>query len=249
MCSSDLGKPQESLEQSVRVNSVGDYEHPSHEVKINEVDIEMKFDSCSQLTILSAEEYSRSFRYVPLHPLDINPGGYGGQPIKMLGYFEAILAVGGKSTTGKVYVSEKGDNLISWPHQKTLGIKLDPNAFPQVQIKEVEVSENTYVRKFQSLFRNDLGCLKGYEHKIRLKNNCTPKVAKVRRIPMCLHEQVEKELNNLLDQNIIEEIQASEWLAPMVVSKKSNGEVCLCVYLRELNKEVIVDRFPLPNID
>ena len=79
-----------------------------------------------------------------------------------------------------------------------------------------------------SLFRAELGCLKDYKHKIRLKEDCTPQFAKVRRIPMCLHEQVEKELRKLLDQDIIETVEDSEWLAPLAVVRKQNGEVLVC---------------------
>ena len=54
---------------------------------------------------------------------------------------------------------------------------------------------------------------------------------------------------NLIKQDAIEVVEATEWLAPLVISKRHNGEVRLCVDLHASNKVVVVDRFPLPTID
>ena len=51
-----------------------------------------------------------------IEQIDIKPGGYGRIAITMLGYFNAQLRVGNKTTTAKIYVSMKGDNLLSWPN-------------------------------------------------------------------------------------------------------------------------------------
>ena len=48
--------------------------------------------------------------------------------------------------------------------------------------------------------------------------------------------------------DLIAPIEASEWLAPIVVAKKPSGEIRLCIDLRALNKAVIVDHHPIPNI-
>ena len=52
-----------------------------------------------------------------------------------------------------------------------------------------------------------------------------------------------------MKDGIIEPVEATEWLAPLVITHKSSGEIRLCVDLRKLNKAVIVDHFPLPNIE
>lgn len=64
-------------------------------------------------------------------------------------------------------------------------------------------------------------------------------MAKVRRIPIALQGKVELELDRLLQQGIITPVEASEWLAPVVVASKPNGDIRL----------VVVDKFLLPNID
>lgn len=61
-------------------------------------------------------------------------------------------------------------------------------------------------------------------------------------------DAVKEELENLCNQNIIELVEDSEWLAQIAVVHKADNIIRLCVDLRALNKEVIVDRFPLPSI-
>ena len=148
-------KPIEGEQINNKVESISGDDLPSCDVLINSKQIKMKFDSCSQLTIVSKEIYSKNFNGMELNSLDIAPKGYSGQPIEMLGYFDARMEVKERVITGKVYVSAKGDNLMSWPHQKLLGVKLDSNALPQVQISEVVPRESEYVVEFNNLFRDE----------------------------------------------------------------------------------------------
>ena len=108
----------------------------------------------------------------------------------MLGYFNANIGVGNRSVRGKVYVSEHGDSLLGWPHQRHLRVKVDPNSVPQVVVNEVTEKGGLIVSKYGRLFGDKLGCLKGYKHRIRVKQDCLPSVAKPRRIPMNLYDAV-----------------------------------------------------------
>ncbi|KFD64424.1 hypothetical protein M514_02353 [Trichuris suis] len=71
----------------------------------------------------------------------------------------------------------------------------------------------------------------------------------MRRLPLSVRNAVSAELQRLLDEEIIERINASEWISPIVVIQKKSGGIRLCVDLREPNKAVIADCFPLPHID
>ena len=56
-----------------------------------------------------------------------------------------------------------------------------------------------------------------------MKYNSVPKQAKVRRIPVHLMESVETELEKRQAQGIIQTVEATEWLAPLVITCKSSG--------------------------
>ena len=53
----------------------------------------------------------------------------------------------------------------------------------------------------------------------------------------------------LYEEGIIEPIESSLWQSPIVVKRKSNGEIRLCVDLRSLNKVIWVDGHPPPRIN
>ena len=51
----------------------------------------------------------------------------------------------------------------------------------------------------------------------------------------------------MLAAGIIEPMEESEWVSPMVVwDNKTKGEIGICVDLRKLNDASIHDRFPMP---
>ena len=54
----------------------------------------------------------------------------------------------------------------------------------------------------------------------------------------------------MLAVGIIEPVEESEWVSPMVVQdKKTKGEIRICVDLRKLNDASIHDPFPTPFTD
>jgi hypothetical protein len=53
----------------------------------------------------------------------------------------------------------------------------------------------------------------------------------------------------MLEGGIIEPVEESEWISPMVVQDKKIGEIRICVDLRKLNDSFLHDPFPAPFID
>jgi hypothetical protein len=59
----------------------------------------------------------------------------------------------------------------------------------------------------------------------------------------------EEEVENLLKTGFIWEVDYPEWLANVVLVKKSNGKWRMCVNFTDLNKACPKDSFPFPRID
>ena len=53
----------------------------------------------------------------------------------------------------------------------------------------------------------------------------------------------------MLDAGIIEPVEESEWISPMVVQDKKMGKVRICVDLRKLNDACMHDSFQTPFTD
>ena len=47
----------------------------------------------------------------------------------------------------------------------------------------------------------------------------------------------------------IERVNTAEWIAPLLVVWKTSGKIRLCIDLRKLNENIVVDKYPLPDIE
>ena len=68
------------------------------------------------------------------------------------------------------------------------------------------------------------------------------------RVPVSQRKQVEAQLERLLSQNIIR-VSSSPWHSPMVLVKKKDGDIRICIDFRSLNSISKGDSYPLPPID
>lgn len=114
--------------------------------------------------------------------------------------------------------------------QGALGIILNPKSDDQVMILDESDKQllDHIVERFPTVFSGEVGNLVGFSHKIVLKENAFPVSHKARNIPISRREGVMADLDNLEKKGIIEPIECAEWLAPLVVARKSDGHLRLC---------------------
>ena len=67
-------------------------------------------------------------------------------------------------------------------------------------------------------------------------------------VPAHFHNEVERQIDHMLKQGVIEE-SSSSWMAPAVFIPKKFGGLRICIDYRELNKQSIRDSYPLPRPD
>ena len=66
-----------------------------------------------------------------------------------------------------------------------------------------------------------------------------------RRVPADYRGEVERQINEMLEQGIITQ-SSSPWMAPAVFVPKKSGDLHICIDYRELNKQTTKDAYPLP---
>ena len=124
-------------------------------------------------------------------------------------------------------------------------------------VKEISVGENLsqeqcgdlqkVFAEYQDVFQKNPGRTTLIEHRIKT-GAAHPVRLPPYRLPQAYRDTVKSELQDMLSAGIIEP-STSEWSAPIVLVKKKDGSLRLCVDYRKLNHISEGDAYPMPRID
>ena len=101
--------------------------------------------------------------------------------------------------------------------------------------------------RFRSIFQSLPGHTTVTEHRI-VTGGVHPVRLPPYRIPHALRENVRQELEEMLEHGIIEH-SSSDWASPLVIVRKKDSSLRLCVDYRRLNSHSKVDAYPMPRVD
>lgn len=129
-----------------------------------------------------------------------------------------------------------------------------PSAIDALDLSTLTAQDQERVRSllhgYQSVFSShdgDLGCTNLIAHEIPLLDE-TPVRQRYRRIPPSEYDTVKAHVQQLLESKVIRE-SCSPFASPIVVVKKKDSTIRLCVDYRLLNTKTRKDAFPLPRIE
>lgn len=124
----------------------------------------------------------------------------------------------------------------------------------RVELPGLSESEKAEVKhllyKYQDVFAKDKGdlcCTSLIEHQIPLLDDA-PVSQRHRRIPPSQLETVKAHIKQLLQSQVIKE-SCSPYSSPIVLAKKKDGYLRICVDYRQLNAKTLTDAYPLPRIE
>ena len=103
--------------------------------------------------------------------------------------------------------------------------------------------------KFPRVFQG-LGKLKGYQLEIHVDENVQPVAQPVRRIPFSRGAKVTEKLEELLKLDVIEKVKGpTSWVNPLVVVEKPNGDIRICLDMRQANQVIVREKQPVPTVE
>ena len=157
-----------------------------------------------------------------------------------------------------ITLSQSGENTVLVDLKQNDGNKDEQQVFEQI-VKEIDVGEISSEQKdrFQEILLKhpdvfskheyDVGKSSGIEHCIKVTDDNPVKVP-YRRIPPSQWQEVREYLKKALSQGIICE-SCSPYASPVVIVRKPNDDIRLCVDYRHLNAKTRKDANPLPRIE
>ncbi len=122
-------------------------------------------------------------------------------------------------------------------------IQLGGTAEQQMELKTLLLR---YVDIF-ALDEDELGFSDRVQHEINLVED-VPISQPYRRIPPTQYSEVREHITKLLKKGVIKP-SSSAYASPIVLVRKTDGSLRLCVNYRQLNSKTKLDAFPLPRID
>ena len=207
---------------------------PWYTLAIGGRDVTMMVDTGAAVSIIPARLYRESLSAFSLSPAPVKLEAYGGAGIKVQGVFRApVTASSGRETEGEFFVADAEIPLLGRDLQRALG---------------VTVRNGTDVCLVQQV--TQLPAISGFVHKVKLRSDVEPAKKKLRSLPYAVREDVSKHLLELEGQGVIEkaDLHTSPWLSPIVVVRKRNGKLRVCLDLSEVNKAVIANGHPIPDM-
>ena len=220
-------------------------------VRVNNADLDMEVDTGASVSIISEDTYNRLWpekQQPSLQKSTITLRTYSGEQLSVKGsmavdvqykdqkaHLQLVVATGqGPSLLGRDWLSKIR---IDWTEL------CNNHACYSLSLQDI-LDVNS------SVFSPELGTLKDATATIQLDPSAQPRFCKARTVPYALKGKIEKELDRLVKQGVIEPISFSEWAAPIVPVLKKDGTVRICGdYKLSVNQASKIDSYPLPRID
>ncbi|KAL1251129.1 hypothetical protein QQF64_018925 [Cirrhinus molitorella] len=212
-------------------------------------EIRLVVDTGSAVSILPNHIYKQHFSLTPLSPPAARLVTYTQTQIPVLGCLNAQVCVEDSCAPATFFVVEDGTALLGMDLISSLHLSFSIDAITTADAMPVTPVLSTAATAPFLAPPTEIGCVKQFVHKVKIDPTVQPIRQKLRRLPFAVRDAVSAEVDRLLHAGIIEEIDASAWVSPIVVTRKKNGGIRMCADLREPNKAVVTDCYPLPHVD
>jgi len=107
------------------------------------------------------------------------------------------------------------------------------------------------LQRHAQIFKEGIGTLIGYQAKIHIDPSASPGFLKAHSVPYSMQPLVDKELDNLVQDGVIEPVHFSDWvvsIVPVLKSDKSSVRIC-GDFKVAVNRVSKLDHYPIPKTE
>ena len=265
-------------ESTYRMEVVGSIEkgkgrRPIRRIKIEDQEIKVLIDTGSTVNVMDECTYREKFAktcklrkstsVIHSYHTSENPT----PPLQIMGKIETVVESKERIITATFYVI-KGDTktepLLSYGTAEKLRIvtiygdeinTIQKQKSDSVQsddldkVKNKETTKNRIIQEHPEVF-SGIGKMKGVLVDLHVDLEVEPVAQPHRRIPFSVRPQLEKELQKLEEQDIIEKVdKPTGWVSPTVVTPKKNNDIRLNVDMRVANNAIPRTHNIMPTVE
>lgn len=224
---------------------------PHFIVNVNGHELNVIADSGAEINIIDECDYATMTPQPQLSRDDTKIFPYGSaKPLPVKGIFTATVKSATQQSDELFYVvAGSGGSLLGWKTSKRLHLVrvVQPLSTNQPQATAID----RLVSEYDDLFQG-LGQLKDFKVKLHVDETVQPVAQPHRRIPFHVRQQLEQELKRDEELGVIERVEgATPWVSPLVVvpKPKSEGQIRVCVDMRQANQAITRERHITPTIN
>ena len=214
-------------------------------------------DSGSDINAIDKITYYSLTKQPELSQVKTPVFAYGSaKPLRVLGKFEHEICINNLTMPVKFLVIEGNSGCIMSERTAFNFNLIQYNTQISNCVKQIS-SNNEYDKllsqMYPNVFSNKIGKMKNVKIKIDVDEDITPIQEKYRHLPFHLRDKVEKELKNMIENDVIERVSKNDkvtWLSPIVPVTKSNSDkVRICIDAKPVNKAIKRIKSATPTVE
>lgn len=201
--------------------------------------VTFKLDTAAECNTLSVQDYEKLVPRPSLQPTPHIIKPYNAPPFRPLG--RVVLQYQSKPLEFLVMPGCE-ENLLGFKSCRELQL------IQRVSRLLNLISRKQFLENNADLFQG-VGKIPGL-HKIHLKPDATPRVARWRRFAYTLQDKLVKTLREMESQDVIEPVrEPTDWVSNITVVEKTDGTLRVCLDPQTLNNAIQIPKYQIPKTD
>ena len=225
-------------------------------VKIGDFPFDLIVDSGATVNVLDNTTFLKitANRPITLSETRLKLFPYGSStPLSIQGCFNAHVSHKNLRTNATFIVVENHNSGSLLRHNTATDLGLLPEYENCHPIQNIHSQDNPLMQKLVTKYPqvfHGIGKLDNYQLQLHIDDSVPPVAQAPRRIPFHIRKAVQAKLDELETLGIIEPVKGpTPWVSPLVAVPKPNGDIRVCIDMRQANSAIVRERHPIPTIE
>ena len=218
---------------------------------VGEKDTSLLIDSGAKVSLLNIRYVNSLPDWHRFSTSSLQLTTYTGAQVKVIGILHLSVKYRGvRLDSFPFHIVQRGSNLMGKDLFDALGFNIRAPGPPVLSAIHSDKQLNPIAAKFPQIFEQHPGkVIKDFYHKPTIDHTIPLVMEPLRRIPLAYQEKALAELKRMEADGILEKIDSSPSISNMVIAPKPNDAIRICADLRNPNKAIIPDKYPLPTME